>query len=186
MPVFCRSVLQKVLEDSGLMQFDDFSSVLFYRLLSLTREDLETFQDITKDLAARIDNLRFQFTTASAFADLLKTKQVTHTRITRALCHLLLNLKQADLKALRSQNYPTYARVLGFRKSAAPLLSAVKQKGTSPLLVKTADASSVLTSVQTRLFEQDVYAAHVYESARVCRFGTPFTNEYTRSPVILP
>lgn len=185
-PDFCRSVLQKVLETSGLMQFDDFSSVLFYRLLSLTREDLETFQDITEDLAARIDNLRFQFTTASAFADLLKTKQVTHTRITRALCHLLLNLKQADLKALRSQNYPTYARVLGFRKSAAPLLSAVKQKGTSPLLVKTADASSVLTSVQTRLFEQDVYAAHVYESARVCRFGTPFTNEYTRSPVILP
>ena len=185
-PESCRPVFQKALESYGVMQLDDFSSVLFYQLLSISREELETFQDITEDLAARIFNLRFQFTTTSAFADLLKTRQLTHTRITRALCHILLKLLQTDLDKLRKQNYPVYSRVLGFRKSAAPLLSAIKQKGTSPLLVKTADASSLLTPVQLGLFEQDVHAAHIYEAAKTCRTGAAFSNEYTRSPIILP
>jgi len=186
LPKTSQELLARTLRTSGFLTFDDFSSVLFHQLLSLSKEDLTTYQDITEDLAARMENCRFQFTTASAFADLLKTRQLTHTRITRALCHILLDLRQKDLETLRHQDYPVYANVLGFRKSAAPLLSAIKQKGTWPLLVKTADASRLLTPEQLSLFSQDVFAAHVYEAAKVCRFGTSFTHEYTRSPVILP
>lgn len=185
LPKFSAQLLTQTLEASGFLTMDDFSSTLFHRLLSLTKEELARYQDITEDLAARMENFKYQFTFISAFADLLKTKQLTHTRITRALCHILLNLRQADLETLREQSFPAYARALGFRKSAGPLLSSVKQKGTSPLLVKTADASALLSPIQLALFEQDVFAAHVYEAAKVCKFGAAFTNEYTRSPVIL-
>lgn len=186
LPLPSQELLSKIQEISGFLTFDDFSSILFHRLLSLSREELALYQDISDDLAARIENFKYQFTTVSDFADLIKTKQLTHTRITRSLCHILLNLRQSDLDALRSLYFPSYARVLGFCKSAGTLLSAIKQKGTSPLLVKTADASAILSPIQYRLFELDVFAAHVYESAKVCRFGSTFVNEYTRSPLILP
>jgi len=186
LPPASQEILSEQLKSSAFLSMDDFSSVLFHRLLSLSREELAMYQDVTDDLAARMDNCKYQFTTTSSFSDLLKTKQTTHTRITRALCHILLNLRQSDLNKLRTENFPSYARVLGFRKSANSLLSSIKQKGTSPLLVKTADASAILSPLQLALFEQDVFAAHVYESANVCRFGTTFTNEYTRSPIIIP
>jgi predicted nucleotidyltransferase len=179
------AILQASLKENGLVSWEDFSSILFHRLLSLSQKELARFQDISEDLAARIENNKYRFTSVSDFADLLKTKELTHTRITRSLCHILLNLRQSDLVMLREQNFPSYLRVLGFRKDSAPLLSAIKQKGTSPLLVKAADASHILTPVQLSLFEKDVFAAHVYEAAKVCQNGTAFVHEYTRTPVIL-
>lgn len=180
------SILKEALTSCPPLTMDAFSSVLLYRLLTLSRQELAAFQDVSPDLAARIENSRFRFTCCSAFADLLKTKELTHSRITRALCHILLNLRQADLEKLKADRWPVYLKPLGFQKSASPLLSAIKQKSASPLLVKAADAPKILTPVQYSLFEKDVLAAHIYESARVCRYGTDFIHEYTRSPVILP
>ncbi len=179
-------VLKEALENCPPVTFDDFSLILFHQLLTLSRQDLAAFQDISPDLASRMENRRFQFTSISAFADLIKTKELTHSRITRALCHILLDLYQKDLDSLKAENWPVYLRALGFRKSAAPLLTAIKQKGASPLLVKAADASSLLTPIQYALFQKDVQATHIYESAKVCRHGTDFVHEYTRTPVILP
>ncbi len=179
-PASCK-ILKACLSSKLPVSFDDFSSVLLYRLLSLSRKELMDFQDIPEDLAARMENLRFFFQSSSHFARLLKTKQYTLTRITRALCHILLNLRQTDLESLRENRYPVYLRVLGFRKTASPLLAAVKKKGASPLLVKAADAPHLLTPVQLSLFEKDVFGSHLYETARVQK-GFPFRNEYTRSP----
>ncbi len=52
----------------------------------------------------------------------VKTKRYTHARVSRALSHALLGLS-------RFPERPGYARLLGFRKSAAPLLKAIKQAG---------------------------------------------------------
>ena len=83
-------------------------------------------------------------------------------------------------------DYPVYLRALGFRKSAGELLLAIKRESNSPLLVKAADAGKLMRAEQLTLFEQDVAAAHVYESAVALKTGRPLKNEYTRSPVILP
>ncbi|NBK93254.1 nucleotidyltransferase [bacterium 1XD21-13] len=179
-------ILKEALKACPPVQVDAFSSILLYRLLTLSREDLASFQDVSPDLAARIENHRFQFTCCSSFADLLKTKELTHSRITRALCHILLDLRQADLDALKADHWPVYLKPLGFRKSAGPLLAAIKGKSASPLLVKAADASSLLSPVPYTLFEKDVLASHIYESAKVCQYHTDLIHEYTRTPIILP
>ena len=69
---------------------DDFSPQLFYRLLNVSQAELAAMQDVGEELAARIYKKRLAFTTAEEFADRIKTRQVTHTRVTRALCHILL------------------------------------------------------------------------------------------------
>ena len=186
LPEDSAALLEQVLREAGPVSLSDFSAQLSYRLLSLSREELAAIQDVGQELATRIYKNRFAFTDAEAFADLIKTRQITHTRVTRALCHVLLGLTQADLNSRKAAGYPVYLRPLGFRKSAAPLLSAIKEKSASPLLVKAADAFSVLSPEQSALFEQDLFAAHLYESVKAGRRKQPLVHEYTRSPVILP
>ena len=186
LPPASRRLLAAALASYGPVRLNDFSSILSYRLLTLSRKELSSFQDVGEDLAARMENCRFQVTTAEAFADLLKTRQLTHTRVTRALCHILLGLTQADLDARKAASWPVYLRALGFRESARPLLAEIKKRSACPLLVKAADASSVLPPEQLALFEQDVSAAHVYEAVKENRRGGAPIHEYTRSPIVVP
>ena len=186
LPPASRRLLAAALASYGPVRLNDFSSILSYQLLTLSRKKLSGFQDVGEDLAARMENCRFQFTTAEAFADLLKTRQLTHTRVTRALCHILLGLTQADLGARKAAGWPVYLRALGFRESARPLLAEIKKRSACPLLVKAADASSVLPPEQLALFEQDVSAAHVYEAVKENRRGGAPIHEYTRSPIVVP
>ena len=186
LPPASRRLLAAALASYGPVRLNDFSSILSYRLLTLSRKELSSFQDVGEELAARMENCRFQFTTAEAFADLLKTRQLTHTRVTRALCHILLGLTQADLDARKAAGWPVYLRALGFRESARPLLAEIKKRSACPLLVKAADASSVLPPEQLALFEQDVSAAHVYEAVKENRRGGAPIHEYTRSPIVVP
>ena len=174
------------MSSNALLRLDDFSLPFAFRLLSLSRTDLASFQDVGEDLAARIDNHRFQFTSLSEFADLLKTKQLTHTRITRALCHILLDFRQEQLLELRETGFPVYLRILGFRERASLLLAEAKKRSTLPLLTKAADASSILSGTQLALFSQDVSAAHIYETVKAQKLSAPLIHEYTRSPVIVP
>lgn len=186
LPISSAALLSKALQKKEILFWKDFSPQLFYRLLTISREELAAVQDMGEELASRIYKNRLLFTSPETFADQIKTRQVTHTRVTRALCHTLLGLSQKDLEVLREADYPVYLRALGFRKSAGELLGAVKKEAASPLLVKTADAGRLLTSKQLELFNRDLRAAHLYEAAIALKTGQLMRNEYRRSPVILP
>ena len=81
----------------------------------------------------------------------LKTKEMTYTRISRALMHLLLNQKTL---------YPAgYNRVLGFRKSAGALLKEIRRRSSLPLIAKAADAPRLLTGDALAAFESDIQAS---------------------------
>lgn len=82
---------------------------------------------------------------AAQFTDLLKAKNLTRTRIARCLTHILLDVEEYPFRQLRTSAFPVpYARILGFRKEAAPLLSVLKKTSRIPLITKTADATRIL------------------------------------------
>ena len=186
LPKVSARLLTQALQRQETVSLQDFSPQLFYRLLNMSKEELGAVQEVGEELAARIYKNRFAFTTAEDFADLIKTRQVTHTRVTRALCHILLGLSQDRLDACRALDYPVYLRLLGFKKSAGPLLAAIKRESRSPLLTKMADAPGKLSPERCQLLGQDVAAAHLYEGAKTLKTGRPLRHEYTRTPVILP
>ena len=186
LPEASTELLTGAMQRGETISLDDFSPQLFYRLLNASQAELAAMQDVGEELAARIYKKRLAFTTAEKFAERIKTRQVTHTRVTRALCHILLGFSEKELEEKKAADYPVYLRALGFRKSAGELLSAIKRESNLPLLVKAADAGKLMRAEQLTLFEQDVAAAHVYESAVALKTGRPLKNEYTRSPVILP
>ena len=186
LPEVSAKLLTQALQKGETVSLQDFSPQLFYRLLNMSQEELGAVQEVGEELAARIYKNRFAFTTAEDFADLIKTRQVTHTRVTRALCHMLLGLSQDRLDACRALDYPVYLRPLGFKKSAGPLLAAIKRESRSLLLTRMADASGKLSPERRQLLRQDVAAAHLYEGAKTLKTGRPLRHEYTRTPVILP
>ena len=74
--------------------------------------------------------------TRKALLALVKTKRYTHARLSRAAACTLLDISREFAKA---HDTPTYARILGFRKDAAPLLRTIKSSASIPLITKSAD-----------------------------------------------
>ena len=75
-------------------------------------------------------------------------------------------------------------RLLGFRKSAAPLLSAIKKNADIPLIAKLADAKSYLSDDACALLSKDIFAADVYRLALTAKTGKHLPNEFSHSPIV--
>ena len=159
------SILRHAWLVNGPLDEDDFSSLLRYKLLSETADTLTSYIDVSENLANRIVNSLNNFKSFSQFADLLKSKEMTRTRINRALLHILLNIKKIP--------EINYARILGLRKSAQPLLSELKKSSGIPIITKTTEVS------------YDTFAANLYESALSDKFKRDFVHEYSKPIVIV-
>ena len=103
------------------------------------------------------------------------------------MMHILLDMKEEIRPGkVSSHNQPTpYGRILGFRKTASPLLNSIKNQSSIPLIAKPADASNLLTSEALALFEEDVRIAHIYETVSSDKNNMAFLNEYRQSPIIV-
>lgn len=165
---------------------DDFSSMLVYRLLSLQETGFSEFADVTDALSDKIGKLLEQFSSFSGFCDnLLKSRDLTRTRLSRTLLHILLDIKKQDMAEYTAHHDALYARILGFRESSVSLFDSFSKAGL-PLISKLADAKKQLSPLALRMLSQDIFAAHIYDSIVAKKAGRPMQNEYRRQIVILP
>ena len=103
------AALDEAVRSNSLLTEDDFSLPLKYQLLQSTPETLTGCLDVPESLANRIHRRLNDYTGFSQFAELLKTRETTRTRINRSLLHILLQLD-------RTPPSIEYLRILGFRK----------------------------------------------------------------------
>lgn len=157
---------------------DALTQALFYRLRTMDAASL-------RDIVGMDEGLEYRFLraaqTAASREELIaaiKSKRYTHARLSRLCAHILLGVPR-DFAA--EHRTPTYARVLGFRKDAAPLLRAIKAHASIPLITKAAafDRADPLFSLDVRA--QDLWSLGVSNPAlRACG------RDFTTSPIILP
>lgn len=165
-----------------------FSQMLHYKLLSEQEKGFCGYLDCSSSLSDKICKNLPLFESFSSFCHLLKSRELTYTRISRVLMHILLDIKapEAFRKPFSERTLPApYARLLGFRKSAAPLLSAIRKNSAIPLISKLADAKVLLDEQAFEMLKQDIYCADVYEAARPRVSGAPLHNEWKRPPVVI-
>lgn len=177
-------VFEQINRDTPLF-INDFSALLNYRIQM--EEDflsMEKIADMTPELAARIRKTSLSPDTFENRISELKSRQITYTRVSRALLHLLLNICEEDISRFKTEGYASYARVLGFRKSAAPLLSFIKANSSVPLISKLADASGYLSETGKLMLEQEIRSSHLYSSVKKEK-GCAFKNEYTQPIIII-
>lgn len=159
---------------------DDFSSILNYRIL---KGDWTGIADLTPELDARIRKSALSPVSFEERIQELKTRQLTYTRVSRALLHLILNLHESDVDLYKENGYAPYARVLGFRKDSLPLLSSLKRSSFVPLITKLANAGKLLDGPALSMLGQEIEAAHIYQMIRASKGGT-FRNEYTQGVIV--
>lgn len=171
----------RLLEETHRVRYpvysNDFSLLVKYRLMTESRESLVKYMDVTEELANRIMNHLKDFITFEQFCDLLKTKDMTYSRICRCLFHILLNIRTSDLQQYEADGHCQYARVLGFRKDSTRLMSQMKRTSSIPLLTKITQTESLSDSA-LHMLEQDIFAADLYESVLTDKFKMPFITEY--------
>lgn len=175
----------------GYATLDMLSDMLSYRLLQLSYLDsvapeassvLCDYLDVSREIA---DALRKQVRERMSFRERIaavKSRNYTYSRISRALLHILLDLQRKDHAALRGAYFGEaetmpYVRVLGVRKEAKELLSAIATTAvTSPARYqRTLDAlrrqtiespEDLLLSIRAGhaelMFRSDLYAADLY------------------------
>ena len=164
---------------------NDFSSLLYYRLSQETKESLTAYADITEDLANRIIGHYRPGITFTAFAEGLKSRQYTLTRINRCLLHILLGIREQDLAHFLSTPDSRYARILGFKKTSSHLLKRSKENEGIPIITKTADAPKQLPSNAMSLFTHDIRASHLYNQIVFTTHHTLLKDDYTHGPIML-
>ena len=155
-------VLTLLLSQKAYNRLDNYSDYLHYKLLSERSEGFTSYADIHRDLSDKIIKFLPKYTTISEFTDLLKSKDLTYTRIQRSLLHILLGIKQESLDSLKQDNYPVYLRLLGFRKESSPLLAVIRESSSTPVISRMSDAFKIEDEQQKRLIDQDVLASDIY------------------------
>lgn len=186
MPEEAYSILMDYFDREKPLFQDDFSTLLHYKLLSEQAKGYTDYLDITPDLSDKICKYVYQYTTFSEFCDLLKSKDMTYTRISRCLLHILLNITKDNMQFyIDNQDAISYARLLGFREDAKPLLTVIDQKTSIPLITKMADADKLLTGGGRHMFQQEVQITDIYSSIQAAKAGHKMYHEYTRPMIVV-
>lgn len=171
---------------------DDYSLLLQDRILTLLSKssfakaaeaNTAMISDLTPELLSRLCKAGPQPLSFSQRVQTLKSRHLTYTRVSRALLHLILDLRQEDILRWKEEGYAPYARILGFRKESASLLKVLKQQSSIPLITKMADAEKRLSPSAIQMLRQEVRAAHLYQAVRSQK-GAPFQHEYIEGVIL--
>lgn len=161
---------------------DSLNPFLSYALLSCERP-FSDYADLDEKLANRIRNL-LAGNDPLSFRELcgtLKCKNYTHSHISRALLHILLNITKEDVLTCKT---PEYARVLGFNRTGSAFLRRAAKVSDIPFITNPAHAKNVLSETGFRCFKKDVYASKLYQLLIQSQYKTTVKDDYRRMPVI--
>lgn len=165
---------------------EDCSQMLYYALLAGSADGFESYADCTLDFSRKILKSLYRYTDFTDFCAQLKSKDITHARIRRILLHILLNIRQDDYTYWRSRFYVPYARVLGFRRASARLLTEIKNHSAIPLISSAADAKNILLNKNSiSFFAKNLFADDVYHGIVAGKSSRPAQNEFQKQIVIL-
>ena len=140
---------------------DDYSFQLLYAL-RMHLDQAEIYADISEDLAERIRRQLPYCTGFKQFRDLLKTRNLTLTRVSRSLLHLLLGIKKERIEFLQSKGMALYARPLALNRDARSLFSMIKKNTEIPFLSKLSGAGRLLGAEEMAFLNEEIRAEELY------------------------
>ncbi len=166
---------------------DDFRGSISRKLYDLWYNDinLSIYSDISPSLSDRIYKLNKNYSDYEEMVASIKSKDYTFTRISRALSHILLNIKKSDMDIYKTNI--KYAKLLGFRRSSGSLLKLIKERSKLINITKPANAFDILKDERFayQLFMSEIYASYIYNSIYYDKYKTELKNPYSREIVIV-
>jgi predicted nucleotidyltransferase len=181
-PDCCMDLLKDYYNVKYPIYQNDFSLLLKYKLINKTPKDLVSYMDVSVDLANRICKQLNNFFNYKQFCQLLKTKEITHSRINRALLHIMLGVKKRYVADYKENNYHFYLRLIGLQKRKQDVVSKISKTSNLPLIHNSVNSES-LCDFGKRMLYHDTLASNLYNSVVTDKFKTAYENEYSQKVV---
>ncbi|MDR1066492.1 MAG: nucleotidyltransferase family protein [Clostridiales bacterium] len=178
MPPACHEILK----NSDLASIDSLSGVFHYTVKTNDAGWLGSVMDMTEGLENRIARFESQAREISDIISLVSAKRYAKTKISRAVLHCVIRLSKEEFALYERNGGPQYTRVLGFKKSAAPLLAEIVKKSVAPIVTNMKKADAVLTGAAKVMLRRETLATDVYYLATGAK-AYPSNAEYTK-PIV--
>lgn len=120
---------REILSRAGSMHAPD--DLLLWRLRQTSEAELSALPGVAEGLEKRILRCASGASTREELLDALKCKRYTRARLSRILACALLGLTNA---LAERHPEPEYARLMGMRRDARPLLSELKRRAKLPIV----------------------------------------------------
>lgn len=177
----CKYLVDK--SNQNFLFSDDFSTVLYYKLLNdlQSGKRLEEYYDVTESIGDIIVKNLSGFTTLSNFCLTCKSKNLTYNRINRCLTHIMLDLRQEQIQEYKTNDYTSYARLLGFTENGKDVLKLIKANSSIPIVTKLPKVlkewnhTSALSSLKA-----DIHASQLYYMMQGQKYNQIAKNEFTQ------
>lgn len=175
LPENTRDFVKKYFDRYTPVFIDDFSDMIRFQLMKMDHIAFDQYQKSSRiaDLPEFLQNkllshVKDAFSVTQLIAA-VKSKDLTYTRISRALLHLMLGITEHDYHALKENPCP-YIRVLGLNKTGQAYLAGIKKSLSCPLIVKPADYKDYLS--------KDIFASDIYNLVLSRKSGCETINDY--------
>lgn len=150
---------------------EDFSLLLYDKLLSLSKEELTAYEDIIPHLANSIKNNLSKYTSFSGYAALLQSKNYTCARIKRGLFHIILDLKKEE-KPINYTEIPL--RVLGMKRDCTALLKNAK----APVITTGASVNKYNKEHSDSYINESINASLLYRQVMIKKINEVVPDDY--------
>ena len=134
---------------SGAMQFDpqfpltvnDVGDMMLYKFRLMSVEDVQRLPDVREGFEQNLLKAARTAVDGDSFFEAVKTKRYTMARVKRIGMSALLDVSEELVEDMASSDDNLYFRVLGLRRDARSLLSAIASISRTPLIMRNADIS---------------------------------------------
>lgn len=140
---------------------DDFSLLLQSSLCETS--DYTKFWGISKDFSDRLCRIWAPNLSFTNLIQQCKTKNITWSRISRNLLHIMLGMTTEQYRILERMHMIPYFQILGFKKSSSRLIAELKQNTGVPMVRHLRKLNTPLTREQEELLAAERRANLLYQ-----------------------
>ncbi len=142
--------------------FERFSSMLLYRLRSMTLEELSALPDVNEGFEQVLYKAARQAVDLPSLLEAIKSKRYTLARCKRILVSALLHIPAGFADTLGNDPDNCYLHVLGLKRVGRGLLAAMASRGNAPVILRHSDMQNCTDAARASLaidaLSTDLYA----------------------------
>jgi len=155
------------------------SRLTYDRNLPHEISDLESVMDMTEELLNRLRKAPLPIKYIE-LADFLKTKNITMSRVSRVLLHMVLGLRTEDRELAYNNGYARYINLLAFNAGKSNLLKNIAENTTLSLINKKSSYKPE-SELGKRMWQIDKLATDIYNQLIYDNLNIRLHSELTSS-----
>ena len=164
------------------INIDNYSAILGYKLNFLSKENI--YYDVSDDLYNRINNLKSTYTDINTFIKNLQSKNYTYSTISRALLHIILDIRKEHMGLFMNNGYVKFARLIGFNKKSN-ILSMLKEKSKIKVFSKISDYYKNADNIEKLMLDYSINSDNIYRTVLMNKYKIQLPTEFQQQIVIV-